>query len=232
MTPAPAFSVKNLVASYGTLVAVRDVSITFPTGSAAGIFGHNGSGKSTLLKCLIGGVRSTSGSVHFEATKIQPNFVHKNVRLGIGVVPQTRNVFPSLTVEKCLQIAGMRDNRASLDTVFEIFPILAERRRQRAGSMSGGEQQMLAVGMALMTQPKALILDEPTAGLSPVVARAALESIRTINKRFGTTIVLVEQNVLMALDVVERAVVIRSGQVVFDGPSNELKRKDDLWSWF
>jgi branched-chain amino acid transport system ATP-binding protein len=227
-----AFTVEHLVASYATLVAVRDLSVAFNAGRRIGIFGHNGSGKSTLLKCLFGGVKSVSGTVRFEGTEIQPELVHRNVRLGIGVVPQSRNVFPSLTVEKCLRIAGLRENNAELDTVFEILPLLKERSRQRAGLMSGGEQQMLAVGMALMTRPKALILDEPTAGLSPVAAKSVLERLIVVNERFATTIILVEQNVLAALDVVERAIVLRSGQIVFDGRSGDLRRKEDLWSWF
>jgi branched-chain amino acid transport system ATP-binding protein len=230
--PGPILMVDNLTASYGSLVAVRNVSIAFEARSRTGIFGHNGSGKSTLLKCLVGGLKAMSGSVRFNGIEIQPQLVHRNVRLGIGLVPQSRNVFPSLTVESCLRIAGLRENNTDFDTVFQIFPVLSERRRQRAGSMSGGEQQMLAVGMALMTRPNVLILDEPTAGLSPVAAKITLESIRTINQRFGTTIILVEQNVLTALEVVERAIVLRSGQIVFDGHSNELQKKEDLWSWF
>jgi branched-chain amino acid transport system ATP-binding protein len=227
-----AFSIDNLTASYGALVAVRGVSLAFAAGGRAGIFGHNGSGKSTLLKCLFGGVKAISGAVWFESSSIEPGLVHRNVRLGIGVVPQSRNVFPSLSVERCLRIAGLRESNTNLDTVFEMFPVLKERRRQRAGLMSGGEQQMLAVGMALMTRPKALLLDEPTAGLSPVAAKSVLESLRAINERLSTTIIVVEQNVLTTLDMVERAIVLRSGQIVFDGRSSDLRRKEDLWSWF
>lgn len=228
----PNFTVENLVASYGALTAVRDVSLTVRGGSRVGIFGHNGSGKSTLLKCLVGGVKAVSGAVYFGEAPIRPNFVHLNVRLGIAVVPQSRNVFPSLTVERCLRIAGMRANNVEFETVYEILPILKERRRQRSGLMSGGEQQMVAIGMALMTRPKALLLDEPTAGLSPVAARSALDCLEDINKRMGTTIVIVEQNILTTLDMVERAIVLRSGEVVFDGDSGDLARKEDLWSRF
>jgi branched-chain amino acid transport system ATP-binding protein len=229
---APAFHVENLTASYGTLVAVCGVSVDFAAGGRVGIFGHNGSGKSTLLRCLFGGVKSVSGTVRFDDNVIEPGFVHRNVRLGIGVVPQTRNVFPSLSVERCLRIAGLRDGNTALDDVFEILPLLRERRRQQAGLMSGGEQQMLAVGMALMTKPKALLLDEPTAGLAPAAATSILANLRAINERLATTIIMVEQNVLTALDVVERALVLRAGQIVFDGQSGDLGRKEDLWSWF
>ena len=229
---APTFSVDHLTASYGALVAVRDVSLAFAAGGRAGIFGHNGSGKSTLLKCLFGGVKAVTGAVRFEGIPIEPGLVHRNVRLGIAVVPQSRNVFPSLSVERCLRIAGLREGNADLDTVFGMLPVLEERRRQRAGLLSGGEQQMLALGMALMTRPKALLLDEPTAGLSPVAARSVLDSLRAINERLSTTMIIVEQNVLTSLDIVDRAIVLRSGQIAFDGGSKDLQRKEDLWSWF
>jgi branched-chain amino acid transport system ATP-binding protein len=228
----PIFTIERLRASYGALVAVRDVSILFDAGTRVGIFGHNGSGKSTLLKCLVGGVKSVSGSVIFNAERIEPSRVHRNVRLGIGFVPQSRNVFPSLTVEQCLKIAGLRGGNHDLSTVLTFLPLLAERRHQRAGSLSSGEQQMLAVGMALMSRPKALLLDEPTAGLSPVAAGTILAQLVRINARFSTTVIVVEQNVLAALDIVERAVVLRSGTIVFDGRSNDLKQKQDLWSYF
>ena len=232
MTVRPNFTVEKLKASYGALVAVRDVSLSIEAGSRVGIFGHNGSGKSSLLKCLVGGVKSVSGTVHFGDAKIEPDLVHINVRLGIGVVPQSRNVFPSLTVEQCLRIAGMRVNNSTFDDVFDLLPLLRERRRQRAGSMSGGEQQMVAIGMALMTKPKAILLDEPTAGLSPVAARNALDCLKTINEQTGMSVVLVEQNILNTLEMVQRALVLRSGEIVFDGNARDLADKEDLWSRF
>jgi branched-chain amino acid transport system ATP-binding protein len=232
MTQLANFTVEKLMASYGALVAVRDVSLAIEAGSRVGIFGHNGSGKSTLLKCLVGGVKSVSGTVRFGGTRIEPDLVHINVRLGIGVVPQSRNVFPSLTVEQCLRIAGMRGDNSAFEDVYELLPLLKERRRQRSGSMSGGEQQMVAIGMALMTKPKVILLDEPTAGLSPVAARNALDCLKNINERKGTSIVLVEQNILNTLEMVQRAIVLRSGEVVFDGNARDLANKEDLWSRF
>jgi branched-chain amino acid transport system ATP-binding protein len=228
----PMFSVDHLTASYGALVAVKDLNLSFNDGTRTGIFGHNGSGKSTLLKCLVGAVRSVSGLVRFRGAPVEPNRVHRNVRLGIGFVQQSRNVFPSLSVEKCLHIASLSHAKGDLGSIFEILPLLEERRHQRAGSLSGGEQQMLAVGMALMTKPSALLLDEPSAGLSPVAAKTVLGQLRTINERFGTGIVIVEQNVLNALEIVDRAIVLRSGTVVYDGSSADLKAKQDLWAWF
>jgi branched-chain amino acid transport system ATP-binding protein len=226
------FSVEHLTASYGALVAVKDLTLAFDSGTRTGIFGHNGSGKSTLLKCLVGAVRSVSGEVRFRGSPVEPNRVHRNVRLGIGFVQQSRNVFPSLSVQKCLHIAGLSQANDDLKSIYETLPLLEERRHQRAGSLSGGEQQMLAVGMALMTKPSALLLDEPSAGLSPVVAKTVLGRLRTINECFGTGIILVEQNVLNALEIVDRAIVLRSGTVVYDGSSADLKAKQDLWSWF
>lgn len=226
------FRINNLVARYNSLVALRGISLEFGAGERIGIFGHNGSGKSTLLKCLVGGLSDVSGQVSFEDREIQPGNVYRNIDLGIGVVPQTDNVFPSLTVAQCLDIASLRGQALSIAEIGDLFPVLSERHHQRAGSMSGGEQQILSVGMALVPRPRALLLDEPTAGLAPVVARTMLKSLAEINKRFGTTIIVVEQNVLLALDLVERAIVLRSGSVVFDGLSSDLRRKEDLWTWF
>jgi branched-chain amino acid transport system ATP-binding protein len=226
------FTVEHLRASYGALVVLDDLSISFEAGTRTGIFGHNGSGKSTLLKCLVGGVKAVSGQIRFRGKMIEPKLVHKNVRFGIGFVPQSRNIFPSLSVEKCLRIAGLSEKNDDLKSVFNILPLLDERRKQRAGVLSGGEQQLLAVGMALMTKPTALLLDEPSAGLSPVAAKTIMERLRMINEKYSTTIILVEQNVYAALDMVERAVVLRVGKVVYDGPASELKSKHDLWAWF
>ena len=158
--------------------------------------------------------------------------VELNVQLGIGMVPQTRNVFPNLTVGQCLEIAATRSSERSLESVFQLFPRLRERLHQKAGLMSGGEQQMLAVGMALITQPGAILLDEPTAGLSPVAARTVLNSLVDVNKKAGVAIVLVEQNVMLTLEIVQRAIVLRSGIVVFDGPAAELAVEKNLWALF
>ncbi len=228
----PLFEVSGLSARYGTLTAVDDVTLTLDSGRRIGIFGHNGSGKSTLLKALIGAIEDVSGSVRFEGHAIEPGATHRNVQHGIGFVPQSRNVFPSLAVEQCLRIAGMQTAPQTIDSVFEIFPILRERREQRAGSLSGGQQQMLAVGMALMRQPKAILLDEPTAGLSPVVAQTVLKSLVTINEKLGAAVILVEQNVLAALGIVERAIVIKTGKIALDTAASALQNRSDLWRYF
>ncbi len=226
------FEIQNLTARYGPLVAVNDVSLSFDTGVRMGIFGHNGSGKSTLLKCLVGGVRDISGAVAFDGSPIVADQVHRNVMLGIGFVPQVQNVFPNLTVEQNLHIAGSKSDSSFLEEAYALFPLLRERQDQFAGDMSGGEQQMLAVALALMTRPQILLLDEPTAGLAPAIVKNVLGSLSRINSELGTGLILVEQNVLAALDVVERAIVLKGGRVVFDGASEELRAKEDLWAWF
>ncbi len=227
------FEVNALSARYGSLLALDNVSLTFAGAARTGIFGHNGSGKSTLLKCLIGAIEDIDGSVQFLEHTIRPGAIHRNVRHGIGMVHQSRNVFPSLTVEQCLRIAGMQPGSAPIATALEMFPILAERREQRAGSMSGGEQQMLAVGMALMRRPKAILLDEPTAGLSPVAAQNVLASLVRINKQYGVAVILVEQNVLASLEIVERAIVMKAGKIVLDSDARALqKNKETLWKYF
>ena len=147
-------------------------------------------------------------------------------------MPQGHNVFPNLSVEKNLVIAGALFGEAFLSEVLQLFPVLQERRSQRAGSMSGGEQQMLALGMALMTKPKWLLLDEPSTGLAPVIVRNVMDGLRDVNRRFGTGILVVEQNVPATLKLVERAIILKSGQIVFDGSRDELSAKKDLWEWF
>ncbi len=229
---APLFTVQDLVARYGSLEVLHGVSLTIAPGEKVAIFGHNGSGKSTLLKCLVGGVADCDGQVTYGSHTITPGATHRNVRLGIGMVRQTRNVFPTLSVDECLGIAGYTPESLTRDDIYALFPRLSERRRQRAGSMSGGEQQMLAVGMALMTRPQAILLDEPTAGLSPVAVNAVLESLVDVNSRLSSAIILVEQNVMAALRIVDRAIVVKAGLIVFDGPAAELRGSVDLWSLF
>ncbi|MCU0818271.1 MAG: ABC transporter ATP-binding protein [Beijerinckiaceae bacterium] len=232
MSEAPIMSVTGLSVSYGPLVAVRDVTTSFARGGMTGIFGHNGSGKSTFLKSLIGAGGRIDGQVTFEGRPVAPGRTHENVMMGIAIVPQSKNVFPSLTVRECLEAAGLRSGKEGFERVYTLLPILAERGAQRAGSMSGGEQQLLAVGMALMTQPKAILLDEPTAGLSPVAADRVLATLSDVNRGFGTTIILVEQNVMSALKMVDRAVVFRSGSIVFDDSARTLRNQADLWATF
>ena len=197
-----------------------------------GIFGHNGAGKTTLLKACVGEMAELSGQVQYQGQPILVGQVHLNVRLGMGFVPQGHNVFRELSVERNLRIAGLMHDPAYEDTVCQLFPILRERKQQLAGSLSGGQQQMLALGMALMTRPRLLLLDEPTTGLAPIIVRDVLESLRRINQSEGTTVVIVEQNVQATLKQVERAVVLKSGRIIFDGPSEQLLAQESLWHLF
>jgi branched-chain amino acid transport system ATP-binding protein len=213
-------------AGYGAVPAISDVSITVGEGEAVGLLGANGAGKSTTLRAISGLVRPTSGSITFLGTNLTSLPAYKIAELGIAHVPEGRQVFPELTVKENLEIGSYiasakaaRDR--TLELVFKIFPVLAERRKQLAGTMSGGEQQMLAVGRGLMLQPRLLMLDEPSLGLAPVVTDATFEKIQEIHA-MGTAILLVEQNASRALTLVKRAYVLESGKVIMEGKSTEL----------
>jgi len=224
--------VQNLTAGYGSLTVLNGVSLSLRNGARLGVFGHNGAGKTTLLRCIVGAVRPRDGKVDLDGTDIGVATVAENVRRGISFVPQGHNVFPNLTVEQNLRIAGLLFDPSFVTQVYELFPVLAERCRQRAGSMSGGEQQMLALGMALMTKPKWLLLDEPSTGLAPVIVRNVMRRLADINERTGVGLIVVEQNVPATLKMVEQAVILRSGQIAFQGSAEELGRNTDLWKWF
>ena len=177
-------------------------------------------------------MRPRAGKVDFDGADTGAATVAENVRRGIAFVPQGHNVFPNLSVEQNLRIAGLLFDPAFVTEVYALFPVLAERRQQRAGSMSGGEQQMLALGMALMTQPKWLLLDEPSTGLAPVIVRNVMRRLGEINERMGIGLIVVEQNVPATLKIVEQAMILRSGQIVFQGSAQELSGNTDLWKWF
>jgi branched-chain amino acid transport system ATP-binding protein len=213
-------------AGYGSVPAVSDVSIAIGEGEAVGLLGANGAGKSTTLRAISGLVRPTSGTITFLGTNITSLPAYRITALGIAHVPEGRQVFPELTVKENLEIGAYipsaKAARArTLELVFTIFPVLAERRKQLAGTMSGGEQQMLAVGRGLMLQPRLLMLDEPSLGLAPVVTDATFQKIQEIHA-MGTAILLVEQNVSRALTLVQRAYVLESGKVIMQGTSAEL----------
>ena len=213
-------------AGYASVPAIRDVSIVVGEGEAVGLLGANGAGKSTTLRTISGLVRPTSGTIAFAGSNITSLPAYKVAELGIAHVPEGRQVFPELTVKENLEIGAYIPSakfaRArTLDLVFNIFPTLADRRRQLAGTMSGGEQQMLALGRGLMLQPRLLMLDEPSLGLAPVVTDVTFQKIQEIHA-MGTAILLVEQNVSRALTLVQRAYVLESGKVTMQGTSAEL----------
>jgi branched-chain amino acid transport system ATP-binding protein len=213
-------------ASYGAVPALAEVSISVGEGEAVGLLGANGAGKSTTLRTISGLLRATSGAITFGGRNIGALPPYKVTELGIAHVPEGRQVFPELTVQENLEIgayvpAAKAQRKRSLELVLDIFPVLAARRKQLAGTMSGGEQQMLAVGRGLMLKPRLLMLDEPSLGLAPVVTDITFQKIQEIHA-MGTAILLVEQNVSRALTLVQRAYVLESGKVIMHGTSAEL----------
>jgi branched-chain amino acid transport system ATP-binding protein len=219
-------ALSGVSASYGSVPAVGDVSIEVGEGEAVGLLGANGAGKSTTLRAISGLVRLTSGTISFLGTNIASLPPYKVAALGIAHVPEGRQVFPEMTVQENLEIGAyvpraQAERSRTLELVFGIFPVLAERRKQLAGTMSGGEQQMLAVGRGLMLKPRLLMLDEPSLGLAPVMTDITFQKIREIHA-MGTAILLVEQNVSRALTLVQRAYVLESGKVIMHGTSAEL----------
>jgi branched-chain amino acid transport system ATP-binding protein len=219
-------ALSGVSAGYGAVPAITGVSLAVGEGEAVGLLGANGAGKSTTLRAISGLVRPSAGHIAFLGEDISHLPPYKITALGIAHVPEGRQVFPELTVKENLEIgayipAAKAERRRSLDLVFTIFPVLAERRQQLAGTMSGGEQQMLAVGRGLMLKPRLLMLDEPSLGLAPVVTDATFAKIEEIHA-MGTAILLVEQNVSRALTLVDRAYVLESGRVIMEGTSAEL----------
>ncbi len=213
-------------ASYGSVPAIHDVSIEIGEGEAVGLLGANGAGKSTTLRAISGLVKLTSGTITFAGTNLASLPPHRIPELGIAHVPEGRQVFPEMTVQENLEIGAYvpkakAERNRTLDLVYSIFPRLTERRKQLAGTMSGGEQQMLAVGRGMMLKPRLLMLDEPSLGLAPVLTDVTFEKIGEIHK-MGTAILLVEQNVARALSLVQRAYVLESGNVIMHGSSAEL----------
>ena len=225
-------SYAGVSAGYAGVPVLRDVSFDVAEGEAVAVFGHNGAGKTTMLRCAVGDVSEVTGSVTYRDEAIVPGAVFRNTRRGIGFVPQGHNVFRELSVRQNLTIAGLHRPESRVEDVYSLFPILLERGRQAAGSLSGGQQQILALGMALMTKPSILLLDEPSTGLAPIIVRDVMASLTKINRETGTTVVIVEQNIPATLAIVTRAIVIKAGRLVFDGASKELERKEDLWGWF
>ncbi len=224
--------IQHLSVVYGITEVLRDVCFTVPAGSIVALLGGNGSGKTTTLNALSGLVPSRSGTVVFEGQRIDGLSTERIVRRGLVQVPQGREVWGGMTVRDNLQLGAVtrRDRagvRSDLEEMLELFPRLRERAGARAGSLSGGEQQMLAIARALMARPRLLLMDEPSAGLSPVAVQAMVDAIRRLHAR-GLTILLVEQNVGVAAALAERAHVLLSGEIAFSGPAGDLLRDPDV----
>lgn len=225
-------SVNNLQVAYGVISAIQGISLHIDRGEIVTLIGANGAGKTTLLRTISGLIRPRQGSIRWnDGEELVGMPAHSIVRLGISHVPEGRQIFPNLTVRENLILGGYQEYstarlREAEDRVNSIFPVLAERRNQRAGTLSGGEQQMLAIGRALMARPKLLLLDEPSLGLAPLIVRKIFQIIREINAQ-GTTIFLVEQNAHMALTVAHRGYVLQTGRVILaDSASNLLEHPD------
>ena len=222
--------VKNIEVAYGKIVAVKDISLKVNKGEIVTLIGSNGAGKSTTLRTISGLIKPRKGEITFEGTRIDGKPGHEVVELGICHSPEGRRIFPRMSVRENLELgAFLRKDKAGIsedfDRVLNLFPRLKERVEQRAGTMSGGEQQMLAVSRALMGSPKILLLDEPSMGLAPVLVEMIFETIKKIREQ-GTTILLIEQNANAALEVADRAYVVESGSVRMSGKASDL-RKDD-----
>jgi branched-chain amino acid transport system ATP-binding protein len=222
----PLLQLQDVRTAYGAIEALRGISLEVYAGETVAVIGANGAGKTTTLMTISGIVHPRAGIITFAGERLDGVPPHRIVERGVCQVPEGRHIFPRLTVQENLEMGAyvVRDRaqiQAALERVFALFPILAERRKQAGGTLSGGEQQMLAVGRALMTSPRLLLLDEPSLGLAPLIVAAVFRTIREL-KEAGTTILLVEQNAQVALRIADRAYVMETGTIVKVGPGREL----------
>ena len=225
--------IKDLQVKYGVIPALKGLSFYVDEGEVVALIGSNGAGKTTTLHAISGIVKKAGGTITFDGKDITNEKAHKIVGLGISQVQEGRGVFAELTVLENLRLgAYLRKNKAEIDhdlkDVFELFPRLEERKSQPAGTLSGGEQQMLSIGRAIMAKPRMMLLDEPSMGLAPVVVEDIFRKIKMLNKEWHMTILLVEQNAQMALYAAHRAYVMETGEIVTTGTSKELKNNDDI----
>jgi len=220
----------NISSFYGNIQALDNISIEVNKGEIVSIIGSNGAGKSTLLMTLCGIVPAKSGSIFFNDIDISSLPTHEIIRMGVSQSPEGRRIFPKLTVYENLLIGDplKKEKDVNLDFIFEIFPRLKERISQRGGTLSGGEQQMLSIGRALVSQPSLLLLDEPSLGLAPIIVKQIFDTIKRINKENNTTILLVEQNAFGALKLSERGYVLVNGKVTISGNSKELLENPEI----
>ncbi|MBZ0129017.1 MAG: ABC transporter ATP-binding protein [Rhodobacteraceae bacterium] len=229
--------VKNLESFYGPIMAIRGVSLSVNNGQIVTVLGANGAGKSTLLKTISGIMDPEKGQIIFEGEEIQGREPHVIVQKGIVHVPEGREVFPLLTVDENLSLgAYTRTDKAEIERdremVFSYFPILKDRRKQEAGTLSGGQQQMLAIGRGLMLRPKIMLLDEPSLGLSPLLVQEIFGILKRLNEDEGVTMMLVEQNARVALDLADMGYVMEIGRIVMDGSAERLMESEDIKSFY
>ena len=234
---APVLALANVESAYGPVKAIRGVSLSVRAGSIVTVLGANGAGKSTILRTISGIIDPQKGSVSFLGQSIQGRDPGEIVRMGISHVPEGREVFPLLSVHDNLMMGAYtrRDRDAvarDLETVYGYFPILRERARQEAGQLSGGQQQMLAISRALMSAPRVMLLDEPSLGLSPRLTREIFDIVLRINRERGTTLLLVEQNAALALEVADYGYVLEVGRIVMEDTCERLRQKDDIREFY
>ncbi len=233
----PVLEINNLETFYGPIMALRGVSLRVEEGQIVSILGANGAGKSTLLKTVSGVMDPEKGEVLLDGTPIQKRDPDRIVRAGVAHVPEGREVFPFLSVEENLGMGAYTRSdaagiRKDMEMVFDYFPILAERRAQQAGTLSGGQQQMLAIGRGLMAKPRVMLLDEPSLGLSPILIKEIFAIIRRLNSETGVTMMLVEQNANVALDVADYGYVLEIGRIVMAGAAAELRASEDIQEFY
>jgi branched-chain amino acid transport system ATP-binding protein len=233
--------IRDVSAGYGAVRALHGVSIDVKGGTTVALLGTNGNGKSTLMKCIMGIVRPTRGTVSLvldgkprDLTKLSTEDI---VNLGVAMVPEGRRLFPKLTVEENLLLGAFRrDARAHIqknrDFCYEAFPVLAERRRQLAGSMSGGQQQMLAIARALMSAPKLLLVDEPSVGLAPILVSHTITKVKELKEKYGLTVLMAEQNFHQAIRIADRGYIIVHGEIVFQGGVGELEQNELVKNYY
>jgi branched-chain amino acid transport system ATP-binding protein len=225
-------NIKDLRAYYGQVQALHGLEFALNEGSVTTLLGANGAGKTTTLRAICNMVRST-GAIEFDGAPLGNRSTENIVRLGIAHVPQGRGTFTTMTVEENLQLGAItrKDSKgvvSDIERMYDHFPVLKQRHTQQAGTLSGGEQQMLAVARALMSRPRLLLLDEPSLGLAPLVVREIFRIVRTINEHERVSVLLVEQNAAIALDVAQHAYLLETGRVVMSGPAAELKKDDAI----
>jgi len=237
LTLANSLTIAGIRAAYGAVRVIEDVSLKVRGGETVVLLGTNGNGKSTLMKCIMGIVRPSEGTIVAEIDGIHHDLIGRTtediVNLGIALVPEGRRLFPMLTVEENLLLGAYRpaaraELSRNLTVCFETFPRLAERRRQLAGSLSGGEQQMLALGRALMLAPKILLVDEPSVGLAPILVSRTIDAISQMKQRYALTVLMAEQNFNQAIRIADRGYVIVHGKIAFEGQSTEELNNNDL----
>jgi branched-chain amino acid transport system ATP-binding protein len=227
--------IRKLEAGYGALRVLRGVSLAVPQGKVVALLGGNGAGKTTTMKTVVGVVRATGGEIELDGERIDRLPSHAVFARGIALVPQGRELFPDMTVAENLELGALARGSAGgkladlLEDVFDKFPRLRERTAQRAGSLSGGEQQMLATGRALMSRPTVLLLDEPTNGLAPLIVQELARTLRRLNEA-GQTILLVEQNVRVAMSIADYVYVIRTGEIVLESDARKIDDADEMFS--